>query len=210
MASPVVDKVLTSTNQAHTTGNNVAIGEIVTYTVTVTVPEGQSASTRLVDTLDAGLGFVDIVSITPSSGALTASAGTFAAIASASTFSAVGGGATNSGRLMTVDFGTLTNSDTNNLTDETLTIVYRAAVLNTAANVRGAGRNNSAAWNWTGGSVVDAAPNVTIVEPTLDVVKTMSPTSADPRTSMERIAAATWDSNRPDRTSSLPALRRRT
>jgi len=179
VAQPIVDKVLTTTNQPHTTGTNVAIGEIVTYTVTVTVPEGQSASTQLVDTLDAGLGFVDIVSITPSSGALTSSAGTFAAISTATTFGVVGGGATNAGRLMTVNFGTLTNSDTNNVTAETLTIVYRAAVLNTAVNVRGAGRNNSAAWNWTGGSVVDAAPNVIIVEPTLDIVKTMSPVSAD-------------------------------
>ena len=179
VAQPIVDKVITTTNQAHTAGNNVAIGEIVTYTVTVTVPEGQSASTQLVDTLDAGLGFADIVSITASSGALTSSAGTFAAIASATTFGAVGAGAVNAGRLMTVDFGTLSNSDTNNATAETLTIVYRAAVLNTASNVRGAGRNNSAAWNWTSGSVVDAAPNVIIVEPTLDIVKTMSPASAD-------------------------------
>jgi fimbrial isopeptide formation D2 family protein/uncharacterized repeat protein (TIGR01451 family) len=179
VAQPIVDKVITTTNQGHTSGTNVAIGEIVTYTVTVTVPEGQSAATQLVDTLDAGLGFVDIVSITPSSGALTASAGTFAAITTATTFGAVGSGAVNAGRLMTINFGTLVNSDTNNATAETLTIVYRAAVLNTTANVRGAGRNNSAAFNWTGGSVVDGAPNVIIVEPTLDIVKTMSPATAD-------------------------------
>ncbi len=179
VAQPVVDKVVTTTNQVHTSGNNVAIGEIVTYTVTVTVPEGQSTSTQLVDTLDAGLAFVDLVSITPSSGALASSAGSFATIASAATFGAVGAGAANAGRLMTVDFGTLTNSDTDNSTDETLTLVYRAVVLNTPANTRAQQRNNSAAWNWTGGSVVDAAPNVTIVEPTLDITKTMSPASAD-------------------------------
>ena len=46
IADPKETKTISGTNQAHTTGNNVAIGEIVTYVVDITVPEGTTPTQR--------------------------------------------------------------------------------------------------------------------------------------------------------------------
>ncbi|MFN8499639.1 MAG: isopeptide-forming domain-containing fimbrial protein [Anaerolineae bacterium] len=172
---PGITKVIDSTNQSSTTGNNVAIGEIVTYKVTVTVPEGASQSVSLVDTLDAGLAFVACTSITPSSPDLTSSAGFAYACSNPSV--------TNSGANVTFSLGTVTNANRDNNVAETITFLYQAVVLNTAANVKGQQRNNSAAYEWTlnntSQSVSASAPNVTIVEPKLKVTKTANPTTGD-------------------------------
>ncbi len=169
--TPLVDKTIDSTNQAHTSGNNVAIGEIITYEVELTIPEGTLTSAIVNDALDTGLAFVSCSSIVASAG-LSTSIGTFGDVCSNST-------AINSGEDITFDFGTLTNSDTDNLTDETITITYDVVVLNTAANVRNQNRNNDAELSWSLGQVSDNAPNVTIREPDLQVSKSASPTSAD-------------------------------
>jgi fimbrial isopeptide formation D2 family protein/uncharacterized repeat protein (TIGR01451 family) len=181
--SPSIDKVITATNQPHTAGNNVTIGEIVTYTATITVPEGTMPNAELIDTLDAGLAFVDIVSIMASVGVSTDVPGGFPAVAAGAVFSSVGGGPTAPGRRVTLDFGTITNANTNNAIVETIAVVYRVVVLNSTNNNRGSNRNNDADWQWdtaTGMQTVsDSAPNVTIVEPTLQVVKSAFPASGE-------------------------------
>ncbi|MFP3853679.1 MAG: isopeptide-forming domain-containing fimbrial protein [Anaerolineales bacterium] len=179
---PQVDKTFVSTNQAHTSDRNVAIGEQVSYRVIVTVPEGEAQDVVLRDTLDAGLAFVSIDSLTGSS-AITSDQGDFDDIRSAATFSSFGSGETAPGRRATLNFGTLTNSDTDNTTDETITVEYTAVVLNSANNDRTDTRSNNAQWRWTanGGteSVTAVAQNATIVEPLLQVIKSASPTSGD-------------------------------
>ncbi|MCC7123843.1 MAG: DUF11 domain-containing protein, partial [Acidobacteria bacterium] len=77
------------------------------------------------------------------------------------------------------NFGTITNTDVNNAAPETLTLTYRAVVLNTATNVRGTGRNNSVTWTAVTPPVNASAPNVIIIEPGLQAVKTVTPTRAD-------------------------------
>ncbi len=77
MAPPAIDKTIVSTNQAHTTDLNVAIGEIVTYQVVVTLPEGASSGAKLVDTLDPGLAFVDCISVVASTGLSTDNVNSF-------------------------------------------------------------------------------------------------------------------------------------
>ena len=79
----------------------------------------------------------------------------------------------------TMDFETLTNSDNDNTTQETITVEYTAVVINNTNNVTGQNRNNQAAWSYTGGTASDTSANVTIVEPTLTVEKTVVPTTAD-------------------------------
>ncbi len=174
IASPTITKAITGTNQAHTTGTNVAVGEIITYTVTITVPEGTGAGVTLADTLDVGLAYVRCAGITAAA-ALSTSIGTFADACN----DPVNPTVTNSGRTITHTLGTVTNSDTNNATAEAITVVYEVVVLNTTANVRGVNLNNSAVWSWTQGTRTAAAPNVTLVEPTLQVSKTATPTSVD-------------------------------
>ena len=53
-------KTIVGTNQAHTQNLDVAIGEIVTYRITLVVPQGTINSVTLVDTLDPGLAIVDL------------------------------------------------------------------------------------------------------------------------------------------------------
>ena len=112
-----------------------------------------SLGVTLVDTLDAGLAFVDgSLSITPSSGAIT-----FTGSGTAG-FSNAGSGTTASGRRMTIDLGAVTNSnDTTATTSETLTVTYQAVVLNSTNNHRNNQRNNNAVLNWSLGSENDSA-----------------------------------------------------
>ena len=77
IASPVVTKTILGTNQLHTTGSNVAIGEQVQYRAVITVPEGEADNVTLVDTLDSGLAFVSLDSLAASPGLSTSIAAGF-------------------------------------------------------------------------------------------------------------------------------------
>ena len=160
-----VAKSITTTSEASTTGNNVAIGEIITYTSTITVPEGDAASVVWTDTPDAGLAIVAVDSIV-ASGDVTSSAGAIAALTP--TIPADGSSAS-------IDFGTIINANRDNAVDETIVVTYRAIVLNTTDNDRGDTRDNTAVMTWTGGSDNTDGPDVTIVEPELGITKTITP-----------------------------------
>ncbi|MBK9927461.1 MAG: sortase [Anaerolineales bacterium] len=161
------NKTITDTNLDATTGTNVAIGEIVTYQVSVVVPRGSFTNFQLVDTMERGLAFVGCDSI-DSTGLTTDVVGSFTQICANPT-------ADNTGqpvdvdRIVTFNFGTLSN---NGQSDATLTVTYRAIVLNVGTNEDGTTLNNSAAFSWTGGSTTPAQVNVTIVEPDLQIEKT--------------------------------------
>ncbi|QGJ68431.1 Hypothetical protein PBC10988_0900 [Planctomycetales bacterium 10988] len=182
-----VNKVLTGTslNTANNTNTEAVVGEIITYTVTIDIPEGEIVDLILEDTLDAGLAFLDILSITPSSGDVTTSAaGGFAGVQSGAVFSAVGGGTANTGRRMTLDFETITNSNTNNGVAETITIVYRAVVVNSSATNVGNNKNNDVDIrydNADGTTLTDSdqAATVRILEPLLSVDKVVDQTTGD-------------------------------
>ena len=171
-------KTLEDTSEDFTSGMNVAIGEVLTYQVIITVPPGTFDTAQLVDTLDQGLAIVACDSITPGSAGLTASS-TFEDICSNPAVTAIGGSEpVNQGRQVTFDFGTLINSTTGNIP---LTITYRAVVLNAIENQQDAippvSLNNSAVFSWdTGTPISDSAEPVSIVEPDLAIQKTASPT----------------------------------
>ncbi len=176
---PALAKALTATNKGYTTDPEVAIGEVVTYTVTVTVPEGQMSNAEVVDQLDAGLAFVACDSITPSNPAelTTDVVGDFAAVCSNPTVGT-------DGQSVTYNFGTLTNANTDNGVAETLTIVYRAVVLNVIGNQRGVTLENSASLNWEDSSgtpqgIGPVTTSVTVVEPEMTVAVSPSSTTGD-------------------------------
>ncbi|MFK7840316.1 MAG: DUF4347 domain-containing protein [Bdellovibrionales bacterium] len=173
-------KTITNTDQSSTSGNNAIVGEIIEYTLSIVIPEGTSSSAVLVDTLDAGLAFVAIDSITASSIDLTTDAGGgFAGAASGAAFANIGGGPDNDGREVTITLGNITNTNTDNATTETLTVVYRAIVVNTSATNGGATLNNNAVLTTTNGSESDSAVNITVVEPQVNVTITPDVTEAD-------------------------------
>ena len=178
---PLVDKIIVGTDRDDTitAGNNVVIGERVTYEVVMTVPEGTTLNAQFVDTLDPGLSFVSVDSIVVSPG-LSFGSGLPAPGSIVPTSS---GGDANR---ITVSLGAITNSNANNAQAETLTIRYTAVVDNVSANRQGALRNNDARLSFdTGGAVVvpitvsDGAPDMRIVEPSLAMSLAASTTQPD-------------------------------
>jgi uncharacterized repeat protein (TIGR01451 family)/fimbrial isopeptide formation D2 family protein len=178
-AGATITKTILSTNQAHTTGNNVAIGETAQYQVVIRVAEGTSTGVTLVDTLPAGLAFVSLDSISASAALATSIAGGFNSVLSSGVIAAVGTGAANAGRSATFNFGNITNSNTVNSTDETITLRYTVVAINGGSNDAGDTRANSAVWTSDDDTASGNAPNLTIVEPTITVSKSVNSTSAD-------------------------------
>ncbi|HQL40498.1 MAG TPA: hypothetical protein PKV95_13565, partial [Anaerolineaceae bacterium] len=170
-------KTVLGTNQPVTPGMNVAIGELVQYQVTLAVRPGGMENVILTDILDRGLAFVDCE--VSGSGSLSSSPVPLDQICQlARTISTEPAGSTNpadTGRKMVLDFGRLSNNGT---VDELLTVRYQVVVLDTAENLRGVSLNNQADWTWNGGSLPAFAPPVTIVEPSLGLSKTVTPTEA--------------------------------
>jgi len=175
-AAPTQTKTIDSTNQALSTGQNVFVGEIVTYSLTTTIPEGQMNTATITDNLDPGLVFVDVVSMTPSSGVTTSIGGGFPTVIANTTV-------TNSGTTINWNFGTITNSNTNDAVTENITILYRAVVTNVSTNNRNTQLNNSAFLSYDNGTAQStttvSVPNVTIIEPGLALAKTNAPTTGD-------------------------------
>ncbi len=199
---PALAKTLVGTelNTPQNSNTQAVIGEFVTYTLTLTVPEGTLPNAQIVDTLDAGLAFVDLQSVVVSNPDTDgAGAGDDGIYSSVMTFNA-GGNCTNctagtgagsnpliaafggqNGRRLTFDFGTLVNTNRNNTIAETITITYRAVVLNVVGNQGGGLRNNEAQLTWgTSGSLAPvSAPDITIIEPVVNTAKTVTPATAD-------------------------------
>ncbi len=191
LASPTVDKTITAITPGYAGDLRSAhIGEMVSYQVVITVPEGSSPQVQLDDVLNPGLAFVALDSIVASPG-LSTSVGSFdpGVIANAG-IGPQGGGDTNLDRRLLIGptdtdfgFGDVVNANTDNGVQETITLNYTARVLNAPGNVRGTNLHNRALWTWATaggrGQVQDNAPNVTVIEPTIDITKQFDPTSAD-------------------------------
>ena len=141
-----------------------------------------SNGVSLVDTLDPGLAFVGFDSLVVSNPAAvtTSVGGGFPAVLTGGSVSNPGGASpVTAGSRVTFNFDSVTNTDTNSAVAETITLTYRAVVLNSATNVRGQARNNSAAWTAGGNTVTASAPDVTLVEPSLSVNKIAAPVNGD-------------------------------
>jgi LPXTG-site transpeptidase (sortase) family protein len=175
-----VSKSLVATNQTFTTTPDVAIGEILTYEVSMVVQPGTMANMTLTDVFDRGLAFVTCESITPSPPTLTTTRGDFDTVCNTPTVSTEPTGSPNpadQGRRVEFDFGDVGNPTAS---AGTLTLRYTAVVLNSIENQRGVGLNNDVDWQWAEGSISTAASPVTIVEPELSLAKIASPTVALP------------------------------
>jgi fimbrial isopeptide formation D2 family protein len=160
------DLVSTEIDNAVNALAQAVIGELVTYRLTLTVPEGTTPDAQIVDTLDPGLAFVRVESVTLSTDLTAENAiGTGPAPANVT----IGG----SGGTITFNPGDLTNVNRDNAVAETLEIIYTAVVLNGVGNQSGTRLNNSAVHSWNGGALpAVSAPDVTVIEPVLAVDKT--------------------------------------
>ena len=156
----------------------VAIGEILTYVARLQVPSGETMANLIArDQLDAGLAFVDCVSIGVSDPNLTTTLGVdFSAACKNPTVTPQTGGY-NDANLAEFSLGTVHNGTADT---QTLTITYHAIVLDIPSNVNGVGGlNNSMIWLWGGGSQLPSqATPVNVVEPELSIDKRAAPASA--------------------------------
>ncbi len=183
--SIALNKSMVGTSEADTTGNEVAIGEVVTYQLQLDVPQGHTDGVVVADTLDQGLAFVDVTSITSDSNVSLhgGTAGT-PPTGFVTTISNVGAGPVNQGRSLTIVLGDITNTalDSN---PEYVTIQYRAVVLNASVNVRGHTLGNTATVDWNDNpsatpeaSASTPAP-MSVVESSLTITKSAMPTAGD-------------------------------
>jgi uncharacterized repeat protein (TIGR01451 family)/fimbrial isopeptide formation D2 family protein len=101
------------------------VGDLVTYTIEVTVMEGTHDELRILDTLPAGMAFEEFDAITPASGN---DGFTYTALVGGSTAPA----ADDTGNLV-FDLGTVVNAGDADTDNDTLTLVYRARILDVAA-----------------------------------------------------------------------------
>jgi fimbrial isopeptide formation D2 family protein/uncharacterized repeat protein (TIGR01451 family) len=164
LRNAAVSKSIVATSESSTSGNNVAIGEIVRYRLQVTVPEGNLANFKLVDALPTGLSFLNDG---------TASAPIFSAGVSSSLSPLT---PTISGSSLTWDLGTLTNGDRDNTIDDTIALEFNALVTNSSGNTNGTTRRNTGTVSYTGGSATGNT-DVRISEPAITISKAVSPTS---------------------------------
>jgi len=175
-------KLILDTNEPTTATPSVAIGEIVTYQISIDIPAlGTLTNLQALDVLDFGLAFVRCVNIDP--GSLTTTlAGGFADACNDPANPVVmaeapgNPGLEHQGRRVLFNFGDVANPDA---TDARLIVEYEVVVLNVMANQDGVGDlNNSALWTWDGGSLASEAPPLEIVEPDMAILKDASPTVA--------------------------------
>src|SRR6185369_4744749 len=149
-AGPSFNKVLFGTSDANTTGNNVTVGETVTYALVVTLPEGTTSGFNIADALPNGLQYVSSSVVTTAAASNGLLAANFAGTVPAPTIT---GGATD-GADVNYAFGAITVTGDNNANTNTFLVLVNTIVTDVAGNVGLAGTQtalpNSATFSGTG------------------------------------------------------------
>ncbi len=184
-ANRALAKNLIATNVTSTTTPDVTIGEIVTYEIVLTIPpsaDGATDSAIVTDTLDSGLAFVDCSQMTAGQNISTTTPTIdFTDVNNCNHGTNVltnNPVISNSGGTIRFDLGNIGNSAG---TAQTITLTYRAIVLDSAANVQNQGvlLDNDVDWTWaTGTKSVTVSPALEIVEPDMQIEKTVNPAIA--------------------------------
>ena len=151
----------TEFNDAFNGLTDAVIGELVTYRLEVSFPEGTTPNAIILDTLDNGLAFVGQTNSTLNDVTI-----------SGSTTPTVG----SNGRTVTWDFGTVIDADLTNDTDGSIVIEYQAVVLNVTGNQEGTNLDNSARFRFNndpGTDLIRDAADVFVREAHVEVTKSV-------------------------------------
>ena len=167
-------KLLQGTSATHTSGSNVTIGEQVTYTITVTLPEGGAPSLTITDNLPDGMAYVAGTASIDSSG--------FNGSLPAPTFTATPGG---DGDDIIWDFGPFTVTEDGDPDNNSFIISLQATVMDNPANVGVTGLqtdlDNTVTLQIADDTPYNTAPvTVTVVEPLMAIVKEFDTDTATP------------------------------
>lgn len=175
IAQPTISQSLFGTNQAFTPGNNVTIGEEVTYEFTVTLPEGVTPSLTVTDQLPPGL---QVIFVGPITGLSVP-----APVITPSVPGGCGGGP------VTLTFGAINVPDDNNPGNNWFKFQLKARVCNVPGNVGFVGSQNTlsniatvASGNCQNNS---KAVKMTVVEPKLSITKQFTPNLVPPNGTVE-------------------------
>jgi uncharacterized repeat protein (TIGR01451 family)/fimbrial isopeptide formation D2 family protein len=176
--NPTISKSIFATSASHTSGSNLTIGEVVTYAIKITLPEGTVMTDTVVDDLPTGMAFVAastqiIVTSGASGGLLTQD---FGGTVPAPTVTSAGG----SGDNVTFDFATpITITADNNVNNNSFLILFRAVVLNVGTNLGTPATNlpNVVTMTINSGISSTTPVTVTVVEPAPAINKSFFPTT---------------------------------
>lgn len=159
-----IDKALTDTSAAHTSGADLAVGEVATYELTVRLPEGDDLGTVTVtDLVPAGMAYVP--------GSLTLDTTGFQGLLVVSDVNLDDGPATEGAPLI-VTFDDVEVDATGDAAAATFTLTFDVQLLDVAGNVDGTVRTNTASVTVAGATTSSNPVEVTVVEPVLDITKT--------------------------------------
>ena len=165
---PEIAKSLVGTSiiDAFNSNTQAVIGEIATFKLDVKIPRGTTPDAVVVDSLPAGLAFQQMVG-TPSIDAGISFTGSLTPVLS------------NDGKTVTFNLGDVTNT---NVSDDLkgFTVEYEAVVLNVRSNQQNTKLTNNAKLDWLNHPELPAVTSsaVTVIEPTITVNKTVSPSTA--------------------------------
>ena len=175
VVSPTAVKTLVDTSiiDANNGRTQAVIGELATFELTVKVPEGTTPDALVVDTLPAGLAFVQMVGTPVVDPGITVDG------SSSPANPAFTPAVTNNGQTLTFTLGDIVNTNPDRQLHG-FTLRYQAVVLNVSSNISNKTLTNSAKLTWTNHTELPAATAspVTVIEPKLKIDKTVDKTTA--------------------------------
>ncbi len=179
---PAIAKTFVSGNETDLPtslpATDVVIGETVTYDLAVTLAEGVTNGLSVTDAIPTGMEYTGYTLLT----------GSYGDPSDLDLQSVTGG--TGNGVPVTFNFGNTTNDTVNDPAEDTFTIQVTALVLNvpgtTGLGAHPTTLTNSAEVTYTNSTTgnptnvaAPSSPTVTVIEPSLTLGKTISPTTAD-------------------------------
>ena len=177
-ADVTIQHLVVATDQSSTAGKDVVIGETVTYTAIIRVPEGGMDDAVLQLDAPRGLAFNELIGVSISD-AIDVAGQDADSIFAGARISDRGNNIRNGGRILTIEVGDLVNTNRDNSVDETIEVTYTATVTNDPSNDRGDRRRSTAIWSHSAGVQSSASDAVRIAEPNLSVVHSWSGDNAD-------------------------------
>ncbi len=175
VTSPTVLKSLVDTSiiDANNDRTHAVIGELATFELTIKVPEGTTPDAVVVDTLPAGLAFVQMIGTPVVDSGITVNG------SSSPTNPAFTPVVTNNGQTLTFTLGDIVNTNPDRQLHG-FTLRYQTVVLNVSSNISNKTLTNSAKLTWTDHTELPAAKSspVTVIEPKLKIDKTVDKTTA--------------------------------
>ncbi|MEM8732606.1 MAG: hypothetical protein AAGG44_00185, partial [Planctomycetota bacterium] len=177
VALPRVSHSLIATDQDHTSGRDVVIGENATYRVAVTVPEGTSSDTKITIQVPRGLGIEDLLSVQWSDSLQFSN--TPEEVLANAVISDIGSNVRDQARVLTLDLGDMVNTDSDNAVGEIVTVEYNATTTNDTSNVEGRSRSAAATFTHALGSNKANASSLKIREANLAIQHDFSDSVVD-------------------------------